>query len=50
MFKLKNGGLFCARFEKKKGAFIFFGKFLIKGYAKMKKVKCEKRFLIFIHS
>ena len=22
----------------------FFGKFLIKGYAKMKKVKCEKRF------
>jgi len=34
----------------RKSAVIFFNKFLIKGYAKMKKVKCEKRFLIFIHS
>ena len=28
----------------RKSAVIFFGKFLIKGYAKMKKVKCEKWF------
>jgi len=37
----------------RKSAVIFFGKFLIKDYAKMKKMKkmkCEKRFLIFIHS
>ena len=33
----------------RKSAVIFL-KILVKGYAKMKKVMCEKRFLIFIHS